>query len=1216
MTLFLGIYKAIFQYVPQSEEELAVEEDDLLYLLQKSEVDDWWSVKKRVIGSDTEEPVGLVPSNYIEEADVKFTAVALYDYPEVQNADEEIVFSENDILDVFDDRDPDWILCRSQRTGEYGFVPGNYVEPASGPSAPLAAAASAPAAPAAPAVSAVNVSSFPPPPQHAARATQAAPAAYPSPPVPDYEDSPPKMSRPIADEDEVPPPRPTRPREDTRDIRESTYDSYEDREAGMSTPVDNDGKIKTWDVSEVNGKKKHKAKFAIGKSTIFFKPAKGTPQQWPVNDLMTYDNEKKHIFFEFSNPYLNLEIHTGSTSVADEIMAILGELKGAYRAGGLREVEAASKPTSKPPSKSSHRKQGKAIYDFIGESVDELSVKEGEIVHILDDKKSKDWWMCESADTGRVGVVPAQFVEPINQLSAMANSLKSLGKSSKKSTSNNSSKNWKDDAEQEVSKKSSTRKRSSSFLHPHKKKEDERTSSKKHKDFPDSKKTRVWVDRSGTFKVEAEFIGCVEGKVHLHKVNGVKIAVAADKLCLEDLERVERLTGTSLDKYKPKSASNGSSARDKERERRRRLKEQDDREREREQRELDRRLREQELNELRKARDLLDKERENMRAAQERELPPIKPPRPSASSNQSSAKTLPRSSSKAAEYDWFEFFLNCGVDVNNCQRYTINFEREQISEETLSDIQPSVLRTLGLREGDIIRVMKYLDQKFGRENTMMPTSTGGLFSEPDGSIKVPSTDRVGSGLPENLLPQKFHPSTGQNSSAQDDEAWTVKPAATSEATMPPQKSEFTGSMQDLLDLQPLEPKKAPQPKFKDLEPVKTGSSRADNYLASDKTGGTMAPLDPFKTGGHNLLPMATGGFVMVPVSTGGLIPLQRTGGILMPQTTFGMQPTGTILPVQKTGNGLIPYNTGGLMPQTTFGIQGSSNFMPLQRTGGTIPLQQNQFTGTMMGSQNTGGPMNMPQTSFGIQSTGVMPMSATGGNMMPNQMTGASLPFGTSGMGLQNTIPQTSFGYQSTGGFNGSSQPGFMSQITGGANMMPATSFGNQMTGGANMMPTNSFQRQVTGGLPTYPQTTFGMPNQLNGNFGMGTHSTGGVGMMPQNSFNVQRTGGMQPLPQPSMTMHQTGGFQPQSQFGLGMQRTGGVSLPQTSFNTGGAMQQPLGNSLTGGISQLNSGFQNMSVSQPALQSQPTGFGFGNGPQPQQKHANMYNASADNPFGF
>lgn len=67
------------------------------------------------------------------------------------------------------------------------------------------------------------------------------------------------------------------------------------------------------------------------------------------------------------------------------------------------------------------------------------------------------------------------------------------------------------------------------------------------------------------------------------------------------------------------------------------------------------------------------------------------------------------------DYDWFDFFLQCGVDIGNCQRYSINFGKEQMDESALEDITPSLLRSLGLREGDILRVMKFLDNKFNRK---------------------------------------------------------------------------------------------------------------------------------------------------------------------------------------------------------------------------------------------------------------------------------------------------------------------------------------------------------------------------------------------------------------------------------------------------------------------------------------------------------------------
>lgn len=64
---FLGVYRAIYDYAPQSEGEVPITEGDLLYLLEQSSEDDWWKVKKKASAEDEDEPVGLVPSNYIEQ---------------------------------------------------------------------------------------------------------------------------------------------------------------------------------------------------------------------------------------------------------------------------------------------------------------------------------------------------------------------------------------------------------------------------------------------------------------------------------------------------------------------------------------------------------------------------------------------------------------------------------------------------------------------------------------------------------------------------------------------------------------------------------------------------------------------------------------------------------------------------------------------------------------------------------------------------------------------------------------------------------------------------------------------------------------------------------------------------------------------------------------------------------------------------------------------
>jgi actin cytoskeleton-regulatory complex protein SLA1 len=64
---FVAICKALYDYTPQGEGELAIYEGELLYILEKSADDDWWKAKKKAENEDEEEPEGLIPNNYVEE---------------------------------------------------------------------------------------------------------------------------------------------------------------------------------------------------------------------------------------------------------------------------------------------------------------------------------------------------------------------------------------------------------------------------------------------------------------------------------------------------------------------------------------------------------------------------------------------------------------------------------------------------------------------------------------------------------------------------------------------------------------------------------------------------------------------------------------------------------------------------------------------------------------------------------------------------------------------------------------------------------------------------------------------------------------------------------------------------------------------------------------------------------------------------------------------
>lgn len=65
--VFLGIYRAIYDYVPQGDNEIAITEGDMLMVLEKSADDDWWKAKKKGNVDEEDEPEGLIPNNYIEE---------------------------------------------------------------------------------------------------------------------------------------------------------------------------------------------------------------------------------------------------------------------------------------------------------------------------------------------------------------------------------------------------------------------------------------------------------------------------------------------------------------------------------------------------------------------------------------------------------------------------------------------------------------------------------------------------------------------------------------------------------------------------------------------------------------------------------------------------------------------------------------------------------------------------------------------------------------------------------------------------------------------------------------------------------------------------------------------------------------------------------------------------------------------------------------------
>ncbi|KAK8139924.1 Actin cytoskeleton-regulatory complex protein [Apiospora sp. TS-2023a] len=1092
---FLGVYKAVYDYAPQGDGELAITEGDVLYVLEKSQEDDWWKAKKRASADDEDEPEGLVPNNYVEEVPAVAQARALYEY--TRQTDEELSFPEDAQLLVYDTSDPDWILVGLN--GDFGFVPANYIEMGDAIEAATTTAAE-PESEAEPAPPAAPVTMPIPPPSLPTRsAAPVEPEEPRSPPLPTRQPSAPsETSRgaghpaaalagvmhgrssnraPTPPPISVPPPRqqylseeseeepspalPSRPRS------QSTYSpelqspppqrTMSRRERNDEVPAGTTGRIAPGGfhmyninemVSVMGKKKKMPTTLGVNLKTgvILIAPERahdGPTNEWTADKMTHYSREGKHVFLELVRPSRSIDFHAGAKDTAAEIVSALGELAGAVKAEGLREVILAG--TSK-----NSQKRGVILYDFMAQGDDEVTVAVGDEVTIIDDLKSEEWWQVRRVKNGKEGVVPSSYIEVKETiLSPITPSGLDAGKSTvaqnrleEERLTKEAMK--KDQKAAEVGpgmrlpeRHSSLSAAESSNQHGQQRSKRENGRSEgsgsgrsgTHKSKPDPNKIRVWTDRTKSFSVEAQFLGLKDGKINLHKTNGVKIAVPVNKMSVKDLEYVELITGISLDEDKP-------------------------------------------LSEVKRAQS-------------------TRPPK-----EESSRKTkVGASISNGDDYDWFQFFLSCEVAVGLCERYAQAFNKDSMDESVLPDVDATVLRSLGLREGDIIKVMRYLDKRYGRDSKKKGVSfaeneegEGGLFSGPGGTLRnntrkgrpAPATQTSDTVDPKAFSQQKesaaegsstpspgtSKPKAGDKSSGGfDDDAWDVKPSKQPEAqpkaapAPEPEAPKPAPPTQALLDLsllsQPLEPVKAQptaSPQVVQPPPQPAPQQQPTTTQAPGASPAFFAGLAQQPTG---LQSMPTGQSVGVQPLNLGLASRQRPiapqmtqgqGGLMPPPPSRPLSAPQSAQPSQFAPPPLQPQMTGLAPPGQSLNDL-SQQRMQQQYMGGFQPQQ----TGPGMMGYNPGAGMQPQQTGFGQN------------QFMQPQMTGApqmQSPFADPRASQFGPVQPQPTGFQ--GGFNPGQQ---FPQVTGVNSFLPPA-LEPQRTG----MP--PLQQQPTGFNPGFnPQS-------------------------------------------------------------------------------------------------------------------------------------------------
>ena len=493
--------------------------------------------------------------------------------------------------------------------------------------------------------------------------------------------------------------------------------------------------------------------------------------------------------------------------------------------------------------------------------------------------------------------------------------------------------------------------------------------------------------------MEAQFIGLQDGKIHLHKMNGVKIAVPIPKMSVEDLEYVEKLTGVSLDEDKP----------------------------------------------------LSDIRRQSQRAE--------------ADGKRSGAAVV-------SDYDWFDFFLKAGVGPHQCERYAQNFLKDSMDEGVLPDITPETLRTLGLKEGDILRVMRYLDGLFNRTGSKSKLrnvsfggeevigngeeSPGGLFSGPGGTLR--NNTRKGRPAPP-----------VQTSDVVDPKAFEQKDSK------PPER----------------EPKREPTP------PAPAETEKPVTRGFDDDAWEVKHPKQPTPPPSSAAAPPPTSQPSTQKPLTGALADLSLLHPPLQPTPA---QPTPTSQPPNIPG--LPPFTQAPpQQPQQTGATPGF--FSQLGQSG----QQQPQPTGFQQQSrQRPQPPQNMGQNSL-LPPPPQRPLSAP--QNFSQQNTFGAPPLQPQLTGVPQPGPQLAPQGQSLAELNQQRmQPALQPQQTG---MMAPNQFQNGM-----MPQPTGFQPQSQFGIQQQQQPPFA--NGQPGFQGLGPQPTGFGGFQPQPQQPMQ-TGLPQPLP-------------------------------------------------------------------------------------------------------
>lgn len=1027
----LGVAVAQYDYAAQADDELTITENEEV-LVDELVDGEWYRARSR---DGTRE--GLVPANYVELKAPLYSVVAEYEYA-AQNSDE-LTFAEGDALDVLD-VDGEWLLARHAVHGT-GLVPANYVTTATSAaaapaaSAPSAASSGAEPAPEAPPAAAPEE----PPVAVAPAASVGAPAPPVAPPVAPSVAPPtaaPPAPEPTSTAAFLPPPTRRAPASVTPTQAAAPTSEAPSAESGASgaaaAPValpstlvpQRTGAVDD-DMDETDGRAESVAPAAVPAA---WAQSVGTDdiKMWSVTEVDAKRRKKKakgtlgignaSLFFATdtdgaSVPRIPILDITSATLERNKYLVITlrtaskhADKTLVFHVGSKTAFQAMetrieeSQELAKRAARSARAPSAGGASPSLGTSAD--------MVVVLYDFVGQGGDELDVKENDQLTLIEKENDEWWKLENAAgtvgvvpAAYVKVLPRELK-----------------------STKTGATPSLTPSTAVPGQRTAQ-----TPIPERMRLWMDATGKFQVEAELIGIRSETVRLHKSNGAVIDVPLVKLSRPDLRYLEGISGRDLLKRAESSASTERGAQERA-QRERAAQERAQRERATQERA------QRERAEERAQRDRL--------AARERDARDRRPVRPNT--------------------DWFDFFLEAGVDVDHCTRYAAAFERDNMDESVLNELDASTLRTLGLREGDIVRVRRHIQQKYSGR-TAPASSSPAPAKSPD---EIERQTREDEALARRwqameIAAQRRQQPVSEPPARTEPSAHT--PSAPS-ASVPPRASAAATTSPDVaaapsgplaptatgVDAETIaaavrivrerereeaeerakEAKKNERPAdpnselFDKLEKMKPPAPSAPQEPPPWAPRGPLAPVPANQALLQPLIPLQGTGQYVPTGSTPGFLPMSSGA-----PTGFGMQPTGFAQPP----SGLMPQNTMYGVPQP---MSPQPPALGAATEATTRPQQGDPFSASSVFEQMKTGAgafggkdaSSAPQSSGKYDPLRAQPTGFAAGGIVdqgPSPMQGMMMqPTGMPGMGMMPTGMPMSNGIM--GMSTGMPQQGYM----------------------------------------------------------------------------------------------------------------------------------------------------------------------------------------------